>query len=254
MYIDLNADLGESYGSFQVGNDLEMFKTITSANIACGFHAGDYTHLAKTVANAKSHNVAIGAHPGYPDIHGFGRRDFHFSKEEIYQMMIYQIGAVKAFCQIDDVHLHHVKPHGALYNKAVTDDDTASAIAKAIADLTPTSLVYTLPNSRLEYYANMLGLKVAREGFADRAYQKDGTLVPRSISGSVLTEMEDISEQILGMIFDKRVKSLTGEWVDIDVQTICFHGDGQSADRYLTEVKRMLEARGVKVQPVYTFL
>ena len=197
MIIDINADVGESFGLFQIGEDEELFKVITSANIACGFHAGDFTVMNRTVQEAKKNNLSIGAHPGFPDIQGFGRRNIVMSPQEIYEMVIYQIGALKAFCQLHHMKLTHVKPHGALYNMACKDSSIAKAIALAVMDTEPHAILYGLCNSRLIEAGKEVGLKTANEAFADRRYTDEGYLVGRNEPNSVLTTEEEIVDQVL---------------------------------------------------------
>jgi UPF0271 protein len=188
LTIDINSDVGESYGAFRIGADDELFPLISSANVACGFHGGDPRTIERTVNALVDQGVAIGAHPSFPDLVGFGRRVISASPDEVRTDVLYQIGALQAFCAVAGVPLHHVKPHGALYNLAAKDRTVAKAIVDAIRSLVPDSLLYAQAGSELENAANDAGLRVAREAFADRAYMSDGTLAPRGMDGAVLTD------------------------------------------------------------------
>jgi UPF0271 protein len=229
MRIDLNADLGESYGAYQLGADAELLPLITSANIACGFHAGDPQVIAQTVALAKRHGVKVGAHPGYPDRAGFGRRAMGLSPAEIEAELLYQIGAVAGFCRAEGVALHHVKPHGALYNRAAVDEAAAAAIARAVWRFDSGLILYAPPNSALQRAGEAQGLTVWCEVFADRGYRADGTLVPRSEPGALLHDLAAAEAQVMQMLREGTVTALTGEQVPVRAETVCLHGDGPEA-------------------------
>jgi 5-oxoprolinase (ATP-hydrolysing) subunit A len=246
MRIDFNADVGESFGSFKIGEDEQLFLHITSANIACGFHAGDFNVMQATVKKAKEHGVAIGAHPGYPDLQGFGRRDVKMTPSEIYNMVVYQIGALKQFCEIHGVPLQHVKPHGALYNVAAVNQEVAQAIAKAVYDTVPDSVLFGLCNSELIQAGERLGLKTASEAFADRRYTDDGRLSSRQLSNAVLHTYEEILDQVREIIFNQRVKTASGKWIPLKADTICFHGDGQNVAKHTALIREALANENVR--------
>lgn len=248
--IDINADLGESYGAFQVGEDEKLLQVISSANIACGFHAGDYNVMDSTIQLAKEQGVAIGAHPGFPDVFGFGRRDMSMSPEEIYRAMVYQLGAISGYCRVHDVQLSHVKPHGALYNMAAKQKEVAEAIAKAVFDFDSSLILYGLCNSLLLNEGKRLGLSVAAEAFADRTYTEEGLLTPRTQDYAVLTTQEEIEKQVLNMVENGHVTTSSGKNIDLKPDTICFHGDGLAAFVHAGHMKRVLEEKGITVQSV----
>ncbi|MHC0035654.1 5-oxoprolinase subunit PxpA [Pseudoneobacillus sp. C159] len=246
--VDLNCDLGESFGAYQIGQDEEIMKYITSANIACGFHAGDPIIMRKTVEMAIKHGVKIGAHPGFPDLQGFGRRNMNLSPEEVYSMVLYQIGALEAFVRVMGATLHHVKPHGALYNMSATNQSFAEAIAKAIFDFNPELSFYGLANSAHIEAGNKYHLKMAQEVFADRTYQADGTLTPRNHANALVTDKEKAIQQTVNMIKDKQVTAVTGETISITADTICIHGDGIHAVSFAKNIKNALENEGITLK------
>ncbi|WP_391207949.1 LamB/YcsF family protein [Psychrobacillus sp. L4] len=250
MRIDLNADVGESFGHYILGDDQALFKVITSANIACGFHAGDFTVMNKTVMAAKDNHLSVGAHPGFPDIQGFGRRNISMSETEVYEMVVYQIGALQAFCHIHHVALSHVKPHGALYNIAADDATIASAIAQAVFDIAPNAILFGLCNSQLLVAGNNIGLKTAGEAFADRKYDDTGRLVHRSHPNAVLTHFEDIEKQVENIVMNKQVETSSGKMIEIKADTLCFHGDGNNVVEIVQKTRKILEAKNVKVAPL----
>lgn len=247
MRIDFNGDIGESFGSFKIGDDDQLFLHITSANIACGFHAGDFNVMQATVKKAKEHGVAVGAHPGYPDLQGFGRRDLKMTSSEIYNMVVYQIGALKQFCDIHGVALQHVKPHGALYNVGAVNQEVAEAIAKAVYDAVPEAILFGLCNSELIQAGERQGLKTASEAFADRRYTDEGRLSSRQLPNAVLHSCEEILEQVREIIFNQRVKTASGNWVPLKADTICFHGDGQNVPQHTALIREALEKEGVQI-------
>ncbi|MGD6956049.1 LamB/YcsF family protein [Rossellomorea aquimaris] len=238
MKIDLNCDLGESFGTYTIGQDEEMMKFVSSVNVACGFHAGDPLVMKQTVTNALSHNLKIGAHPGLPDLQGFGRRMIQVTPEEAYALVQYQIGALLAFIKAQGGKLSHVKPHGALYNMAAKDSDLAASIAKAVYDVDPGLTLFGLSQSELTKAGEEIGLHVAHEVFADRTYQSDGSLTPRSLPNAVLHDENKVEKQVLRMVEKQEVVSTDGEVLSIKADTICLHGDNTAA---LNLVKRLYE-------------
>lgn len=245
VMIDLNSDLGESYGRYQLGNDQKLMKLITSANVACGFHAGDPDVIAETVAIANQRGVAIGAHPGYPDRQGFGRRYMAMNPNEVEHLVTYQIAALAGFTK--GHHLHHVKPHGALYNAAAKDSELALAICRGIQKFDPCLPLYGLAGSELIEAANQIGLPARSEVFADRAYQADGSLVPRSQPGAVLTDPEEVAKRAVGMVENQAVTAITGETVNLKVDTICVHGDNAAALALTKQLRLALAEHGIEI-------
>jgi UPF0271 protein len=245
--VDLNSDLGESFGAYTLGMDERVLEVITSANIACGFHAGDPEVMRKTVALALKNSVAIGAHPGLPDLVGFGRRNIAITPKEAYAMMVYQIGALAAFVKAEGAKMRHVKPHGALYNMAAADEKLAEAVAEAVYKVDGELILFGLSGSWMIKKAKALGLRAAEEVFADRTYRKDGSLTPRGQPGAMITNEEDSLAQVLGMVKDGTVKTPSGEIVSIQADTICVHGDGQHALEFSRRIKERLIAEGVAV-------
>lgn len=238
MKIDLNCDLGESFGTYTIGQDEEMMKFVSSVNVACGYHAGDPLVMKQTVTNALSHNLKIGAHPGLPDLQGFGRRMIQVTPEEAYALVQYQIGALLAFIKAQGGKLSHVKPHGALYNMAAKDSDLATSIAKAVYDVDPGLTLFGLSQSELTKAGEEIGLHVAHEVFADRTYQSDGSLTPRSLPNAVLHDENEVEKQVLRMVEKQEVVSTDGEVISIKADTICLHGDNTAA---LNLAKRLYE-------------
>lgn len=227
--IDLNCDMGESFGAWQIGNDAAIMPYITSANIACGFHAGDASIMRQTSELAIKHNVAIGAHPSFPDLQGFGRRTMQLSSQEVYDICIYQIGALYSITKTLGNILHHVKPHGALYNIAAKDSAIAAAIVSATKAIDPKLILYGLSGSFLISEAEKIGLKTASEVFADRTYQDDGSLTPRNLSNALIKDSKIATKQVLEMITMQEVLSVNHQKVSIKAETICIHGDLSSA-------------------------
>lgn len=246
--IDLNSDLGESFGAYKIGNDQEVLKYVTSANIACGFHAGDPHVMNETVKLALSNNVAIGAHPGLMDLYGFGRRKIDITPQEAYEIVIYQVGALKAFVTSQGGKLQHVKPHGALYNMAAKDSSLAEGIAKAIKEVDDTLILYGLAGSELIKAGEKFNLPTASEVFADRAYMPDGSLMPRKLPGSVLTDDTKALAQVLQMVKEGTVTSYTGEVIPVTADTICIHGDNEKALKFSALIKNTLKKEGINVK------
>ncbi|MCT2537227.1 LamB/YcsF family protein [Aquibacillus koreensis] len=244
--IDLNCDMGESFGAYRIGQDQEIVKYISSANIACGFHAGDPKTMDETVNLAIKHGVKIGAHPGYPDLNGFGRRKMVLTPEETYQLIVYQVGALLGFVKVNNGELSHVKPHGALYNLAAKDEKIATAIATAVYQVDPTLTLYGLSNSKLTEAGEKVGLTVAHEVFADRTYQADGTLTPRSEPNALLTDSSDAVDQVLQMIKTSTVTDTNGTSIPIKVDTVCLHGDGPHALAFAQQLHQRLSIENIK--------
>ena len=255
LQIDINCDLGESYGAFKIGNDEKIMPHITSANIACGFHAGDPIIMAQTVNLAKKHGVAVGAHPSYPDLLGFGRREMHLTIEEIKNYTIYQVSALQGFAKIAGLNLHHVKPHGALYNTAVKDEETSRGIVDAVKALDKSLIIFAPPKSVLAKIAAEAGLRVAHEFFADRAYNADGSLVSRKQPNSIITEPSLVLERTIKVLREGKVLALNGETVTLGkVHTICVHGDTPTAIKLTEVLKKELVKSGIQVMPVGKFI
>ncbi|MGO4790121.1 LamB/YcsF family protein [Paenibacillus sp. 2KB_20] len=246
--VDLNCDMGESYGAYKLGHDTELLRCITSANIACGFHAGDPAVMRATVRQAIESGAAIGAHPGLPDLAGFGRRRMEITPAEAYDMVTYQIGALMAFAIQEGSGLQHVKPHGALYNMAAISRPLADAIASAIKHIDPTLILYGLAGSELIAAGERAGLRTASEVFADRTYQDDGTLTPRHLPDAMITDPEAAVTQVVRMVKDRVVVSLSGKVIPITADTVCIHGDGANASLFASTLRSRLEAEGVSVQ------
>lgn len=239
--IDLNSDLGESFGAYKIGYDEEILKCITSANIACGFHAGDPNVMHKTVKLALSNNIAIGAHPGMQDLIGFGRRNMKISPWEAYNMVVYQIGALYGFIKSEGGKMQHVKPHGALYNMAAKDSELARAIAEAVYKVDPELILFGLAGSQLIIQGEKIGIKTASEVFADRTYQIDGSLTPRSYADAMVTDTDKAVIRVERMIKEGVVMCQQGEDIKIKADTICVHGDGEQALDFTRKIRKYLE-------------
>jgi len=248
--IDLNCDMGESFGAYKLGFDEEIIKYVSSANIACGFHAGDPVVMQRTIRLAKTYGVKVGAHPGYPDLLGFGRRNMAVAVADVKGYLVYQIGALQAFARVEGLELQHVKPHGALYNMAVKDAELAQAIAEAVRSLDKGLILVVLAGSAWVNIVKEQGLRVAGEAFADRAYSADGSLVPRSQPGAVIKDKKEVAERVIRMIEEGRVKAITGEDVTIKADTICLHGDSPGALELAIHLRSALGDRGIKVVPL----
>ena len=243
--IDLNCDLGESYGVYKIGNDKEVLKHISSANIACGYHAGDHNVMMETVNLAKRYNVKIGAHPGFPDISGFGRRELNLSPKEIYHLILYQIGALAAFTKVQGVKLVHVKPHGGLYNMASTSRQIADAIAQGVADYDSRLILFGLSGSELIQAGKEKGLLTASEVFADRTYQPDGTLTSRSEPNSMIHDRKSAAQRIIRMVKEGKVTAANGSDIPISADTVCVHGDEPAALEFIKELKDALTTENI---------
>ena len=245
--IDLNADIGESFGIYTIGHDERLLRTITSGSIACGFHAGDPDVMRHTIGAAVQARVSIGAHPGFPDLAGFGRREMNMRPAEIVNLVLYQVGALSAIAKIEGATLRHVKPHGALYNMSVRRADVAEAVAEAVARFDRRLLVIGMPGSELLLAASRLGLAVAAEGFADRSYENDGSLTPRHVAGAVLSDRGAAVEQAIRMVRDRTVISRDGTKIALSVDTICVHSDTPGAADLAIAVRTGLERAGIPV-------
>ncbi|EAQ34760.1 hypothetical protein NB311A_19265 [Nitrobacter sp. Nb-311A] len=250
MTIDLNCDLGESFGVWPMGDDAAMVELATSVNVACGFHAGDADTMKKTVDLAKAHGVSIGAHPGYRDLHGFGRRPIAgITPSEIENLVAYQIGALQAIATMAGHKVTHVKAHGALANVACEDDTTARAIASAIRAVDPDLIFVALANSRLVTAGEAVGLPMVHEVFADRAYEDDGSLVSRRKPGAVLHHADDIARRVVRMLQSGEIISITGKAIKMRMDTVCIHGDTPGAVSIARAVRKALKDNGIEVAP-----
>jgi len=251
--IDLNCDMGESFGNYRIGMDTDVIRYITSANIACGWHAGDPLVMDRTIAMAVENDVGVGAHPGYPDLIGFGRRNMDCTPEEIRQYVVYQIGALQAFCQVHGTRLRHVKPHGALYLTAVANEGVARAVAEAVVSVDPELIFVALAGKMGETMTRVgetVSLKVAYEAFPDRAYTAEGNLQSRKLPGAVIKEPGEVSERALRMAKEGQVIAVDGTRVDLNAQTLCVHGDNPSAVDLVRTIRESLEAEGLVLSPM----
>ncbi|WP_343343639.1 5-oxoprolinase subunit PxpA [Terrisporobacter petrolearius] len=252
MYrVDLNCDLGESFGRYKLGLDEEVIKYVSSVNIACGFHASDPVVMGKTVKLAKENNISIGAHPGFLDLMGFGRRNMDISLEEAKAYIKYQIGALYGFCKSANVKLNHVKPHGALYNMAAKDYNLSKAICEAIYEFDKEIILVGLSKSELIRAGEDIGLKCANEVFADRAYEEDGTLVSRKKDGAIITNEDEAIDRVIGMIVNEKVKSISGKYIDIKVDSICVHGDGIKALDFVKKINKKLKKDNIEIKSLF---
>jgi 5-oxoprolinase (ATP-hydrolysing) subunit A len=247
LRVDLNADVGESYGAYAIGDDEALLASLTSASIAAGFHAGDPRVLRRTIRLASRPGVSVGAHPGFPDLAGFGRREMRLSPDEAEDLVLYQIAAVAGIAKSEGVQMRHVKPHGALYNMAAADAGLAAAIARAIRVFDASLILFALPGSALLEAGRASGLRVAAEAFADRAYQRDGTLAPRSIPGSVISDPSAVVSRAIRMVSEGVVASIDGTDVPVAVDTLCVHGDTPGAGQLAASLRSGLEGAGITV-------
>jgi UPF0271 protein len=247
--IDLNADLGEGFGRYRLDTDLDLLSLVSSANVACGFHAGDPIVMRETVSRAAARRVSIGAHPSYPDLQGFGRREMALRPEEIEALIVYQVGALAAFCTAHGVRLRYVKPHGALYNRAARDPEVARAIARGIRSTDPTLLLLGLDGTTMLDVGRDEGLEVAREAFVDRAYLPDGHLVPRGQPGACLDDVPTIVERALRMVTERYVTAIDGTRRIVRPDSLCVHGDGPAAVAIVRALRERFEAAGIAIAP-----
>ena len=251
MYcVDLNSDLGESFGAYTIGMDSEVIPLISSANVACGFHAGDPTVMGKTVALCKENGVAVGAHPGYPDLQGFGRRNMNVSPSDAKALMTYQVGALDAFCKANGVSMQHVKPHGALYNMAGKDEKLARAVCEGIYEYNPTLILLGLSGSCMLKAAAEIGLPYAAEVFADRAYEEDGSLVARGKPGAMITDEDEAVERVIVMIKEHKVKTISGKVIELCPHSVCVHGDSPKAPAFVSKIRAALSHEGIAVKNI----
>ena len=245
MKIDINCDMGESFAQYELGNDREIIKYISSANIACGFHAGDPGWMRKTVNLAEKHGVNIGAHPSFPDLKGFGRRNMTVSPQEAEDDVTYQIGALAAFTQ--SKRLAHVKPHGSMYNMAVNDEDLAEAICNAVLKFDKEMTLIVLAGTKWVDVAQNMNIQVAQEVFADRAFNADGTLVSRGMPGATIQDVDTVVSRSVKMITEKKVTSITGEEINLQMDTLCIHGDTPNASELASQINRALVNANVEI-------
>ena len=251
--IDVNSDVGESFGAWTMGADEALMPYLTSASIACGWHGGDPQVMRRTVRLARTHGVRIGAHPGYPDLLGFGRRPMQLSPGEARDYLLYQIGALYAFAKAEGLTLQHVKPHGALYHVAANDRSLSQGIAEAIVEVDPTLILVGPPGSEIVKAGKEAGLRVAQEGFGDRAYNEDGSLVSRSMPGALLTDPDAVADQVLLMV-EGKARAITGRMISLTVDTVCLHGDTPGAPAIAKRLRERLALAGVKTMPLEELL
>lgn len=254
MYLDMNCDMGESFGAYTKGRDEEILDYITSANIACGFHAGDHSTMRKTVRMALEKDVGIGAHPGLQDLVGFGRRNMAITPQEAYDLVVYQVGALYGFVRAEGGSMQHVKAHGALYNTAGRDRELAEAIAHAVYDVDPELVLFGLSGSELVKAGEKAGLSTASEVFSDRTYQEDGTLTPRSQADAVIHDEGQAADRVVRMMKEGKVLAQQGKDIVITAHTVCIHGDGNYALDFASGVQKNLGEAGVTVTNVSEFL
>lgn len=249
--VDLNSDLGESFGPYTIGNDEEMLKIISSANVGCGFHGGDPVVMHRTLTMAKENGVGVGAHPGFNDLAGFGRRQIRGdSPADIEKMLIYQVGAIQGMATALDIKVTHYKIHGALGNMSCVEEDLAMAAARAVKAVAPDLLFVVLPGSELEKAGERLGLRCAREIFGDRAYDDDGMLVPRKLDGAVIHDPDVAAPRMVRFIEEGAIESVNGKKIPVPIDTICVHGDSPSAVAMAGAIRDALSAAGISVRPM----
>jgi 5-oxoprolinase (ATP-hydrolysing) subunit A len=250
MRIDINSDVGESFGAYTIGNDAGLMKSITSANIAAGFHGGDPSVLRETIRLAKAQGVGIGAHPGFPDLVGFGRRELNVTPKEAEDFVLYQVAAVAGVAAAEGARLQHVKPHGALFNMAVRNRELSDAIARGIAAFDRSLILFGLPGSEILAAGRTAGLRVAAEIFADRAYEPDGQLVSRRKAGAVIHDPDVVVARAVKMVKDRGVTAVDGSFVRLEADTICVHGDTPGSDQLAAKLRAGFEAAGVTVMAI----
>jgi UPF0271 protein len=248
MRIDLNSDMGESFGAYTIGHDAGLMTSITSANVAAGFHAGDPSVLRETIRAAKAHRVAVGAHPGFPDLVGFGRRELNVTMKEAEDLVLYQVAAVAGIAAAEGMTLQHVKPHGALFNMAVRNAGLSAAIARAVAAFDPSLILFGLPGSEILAAGRAAGLRIAAEVFADRAYEPDGLLASRRKPGAVIHDAAAVVLRAVRMVKEGTVVAIDGSVVPLEADTICVHGDTPGSDQLAAKVRAGLEAAGITVK------
>jgi len=255
MYqVDLNCDLGESFGNYTLGMDDQVIPYISSANVACGYHASDPVVMQKTIKMAKENGIGVGAHPGFPDLMGFGRRNMKVLPSEAKAYVQYQIGALYAFCKAAGIPLSHVKPHGALYNMAGKDYALAKAICEGICEFDDNLILLALSGSEMLRAAKDTGLKAAKEVFADRAYEEDGSLVARTKPGAMITDENIAIQRVIRMIKEGKVTAITGKDISIEVDSVCVHGDGLKALEFVKNIRSAFKTEGIHVSPLFQIL
>lgn len=247
--IDLNADLGEGFGVYQYGADEELLALVTSANIACGWHGGDPGVMRRAVGMARRNGVAVGAHPGYPDRMGFGRRLMAMTPQEVEDGILYQLGALEGICRAEGTSLAYVKPHGALYNAAVKDGRLAEAVAKAVRAFSPGLVLLCPVASAMARAAEAQGLRAAREFFADRAYREDASLLPRSEPGAVISDPEQVCRRVLRAVQEGVVETASGKEIAMEMDSICLHGDNPEAAALARRIRNALVEAGIALKP-----
>lgn len=245
--VDLNSDLGESFGRYTLGMDDKIIPLITSANVACGYHASDPVVMEKTIAMAKEAGIRVGAHPGFPDLMGFGRRNMNVSPAEARAYTLYQLGALDGFCRAAGIKLQHVKPHGALYNMAAKDYKLAEAICEAIQSFDKNLIVLALSGGELARAAKDMGLRTALEVFADRGYEEDGTLVDRRKEGAMITDEQEAIDRVIRMMKEKKVTAVTGRDIPIQADSVCVHGDGVKALAFVEKIRAALQKEEIQI-------
>ena len=250
LKIDLNCDMGESFGAWKMGDDRALMDVVSSVNVACGFHAGDASVMRETVLAAIEKGLAIGAHPSYPDLQGFGRRELKMTTREIFDVVLYQIAALEGICKASGARLHHVKPHGALYNAAAKNAEIAAAIAEAVKAIDANLIFYGLSNSFLIAEAEKINLKTASEVFADRTYQTGGALTPRNEPYALINDAAQAVAQVLEMIKNNSVTTVGGNIAAIKAETICIHGDGAHAREFAIAIRQKLAENKIKICPL----
>lgn len=247
--VDLNCDLGESFGRYTLGLDSQVIPLVSSVNVACGMHAGDPMVMRKTVKMAAEAGVAIGAHPGYPDLQGFGRRDMSLSPDEVYATVLYQVAALAGFARAQGVKLAHVKPHGQLYNRAATDAATALAIAQAVHDFQPSLVLVGLAGGKLIDAGRDLGMTTAQEFFTDRNYTDEGVLVSRTLPDAMITDEDFAVQRVIRAVSTGTIESVTGKTIELSADTICVHGDNAHALAFVSKIRTALEEAGIEIAP-----
>ncbi|MDJ0331356.1 5-oxoprolinase subunit PxpA [Planococcus sp. S3-L1] len=252
--VDLNCDMGESFGAYQMGNDEEILNYVTSANIACGFHAGDPSTMRKTVKLALEKNVGMGAHPGLQDLVGFGRRNMALSPQEAYDLVVYQIGALSGFVKAEGGQLQHVKAHGALYNMAVKNASLSEAIAEAVYKIDPELVLFGLSGSEIIKAGEKIGLRTANEVFSDRTYQIDGSLTPRTESNALITDPQIAINQVVRMVKENKVATVEQTDVALEAETICIHGDGINALAFALQISKSLKESDIHIVKIGDFV
>lgn len=245
--IDLNSDMGESFGVYKLGFDDDVIQLISSVNVACGFHAGDPNVMDHTVMMAKKYGVGVGVHPGFPDLLGFGRRNMDVSREDLINMVIYQIGALEVFCQKHGTRLQHIKPHGSMNNMADGDEEWAEALIDAVLAVKPDLPMYVKPNSQLHKVAKKKDLPFVQELFADRAYNNDMSLVSRRQEGAVISDLDEVAKRVMKMVTERKITTVTGDEIEVEGKTICVHGDTPTALDMIKAIREKLKSIGLEV-------